>query len=439
MALRYLLGKALADIDILEGYYSEQYNTTKRYVTRELEKYKYGVAIYKFLCGRVHGEEKAHCLKPGEEKFIVDELEIVEDAEDKRIVQYKLKNAEAYAKYELDPWIAKEKALYLKEQPVILNNSVSMMLLIKYENAISDLYEELLQTFPEAYLKDKSITYSELVSLNSNIADIKAAFIESEIDEFMRKPLKDWYTTFEQKHKIHFEFGDVFEQFKEIYYRRNVIVHNQGNANSSYISAVADGYKCEAGKRLNPTKKYLEKAFNCVRIVIIETFLGMSKLEDDKEELANELFSVGYNYMIKSKWEVSKYIFKSLNRIEGQSEADIWCNKVNYYVSCKNIEGIDGIRDEVEKLDVSLMKPRLALAKPALLDDYSEISKILEKVINNGISVAEIKSWPILLQYRESEEYKEFMSRHETDFEIKTCLAEDIQCLSLNDEEETAL
>ena len=81
-----------------------------------------------------------------------------------------------------------------------------------------------MRTFPEAYLKDKSITYSELVSLNSDIEDIKAAFIESEIDEFMRKPLKDWYNTFEQKHKIHFKFGDEFEQFKEIYYRRNVVV-----------------------------------------------------------------------------------------------------------------------------------------------------------------------------------------------------------------------
>ena len=437
MEFGYLLSSALRDIDSLEEYYSKQHISTVRYVTKGLDKNKYGLAIYKFLCGRIHGEEKAHCLNDDEEKFISDELEIIEDADDKSMVQYKLKDADKFAEYELDPHLAEEKTIYLMEQPVILNNSVIIMLLIKYENAISALYEELLRTFPEAYLKDKSITYSELVSLNSDIEDIKAAFIESEIDEFMRKPLKDWYNTFEQKHKIHFKFGDEFEQFKEIYYRRNVVVHNRGKSNSSYINGVAESYKCDVGKRLTPTSSYLKMAFDCTRIIIIETFLGMTKLLHEKTEFAKKLFVIGYDYMLKSKWKVSKYIFNSLalERIDGQSAADIWYSKVNYYVSCKNLDGIDSILSDVEKMDVSLMKPRLALAKPALLDDFSDVSKILEDTINNGMSVKEIKSWPLLLQYRESENYKVFTSTHSEIFEIKTCSAEDVQCISEQNEE----
>ncbi len=155
----------------------------------------------------------------------------------------------------------------------------------------------------------------------------------------------------------------------------------------------------------------------------------MAKL-DKEEDLASKFFSIGYDYLLKGRWEVSKYIFHSLNRIGGQTEADIWCNKVNYYVSCKNLDGIDSIRQEIEKMDVSLMKPRMALAKPALLDDYTSITKILEETIDNGISVAEIKSWPLLLQYRKSEEYKEFISNHAENFEIETCSTDDIQCIS---------
>ena len=56
------------------------------------------------------------------------------------MVQYKLKDADKFAEYELDPHLAEEKTIYLMEQPVILNNSVIIMLLIKYENAISALY-----------------------------------------------------------------------------------------------------------------------------------------------------------------------------------------------------------------------------------------------------------------------------------------------------------
>ena len=304
------------------------------------------------------------------------------------------------------------------------------MLLIKYENAISDLYKELLRSYPDAYLKDKSITFSELVNINTDIEAIKETFIENETDEFMRKPLKDWYSTFEQKHKIHFAFGDEFEQFKEMYYRRNIIVHNQGKANSSYINGVTETYKCEVGKRLYPTTKYLKKAFDCTRIVLIETFIGMSKLEENKQEFRSKLFIIGYEYLLKGKLEVCKCLFGLLMKVEEQSEVDLWCSKVNYYVACKNLDGIDSILSDVEKLDVSLMRPKMAIAKPALLDDFAEVTKVLETILDNEISVAEIKSWPLLIQYRNSKEYELFTKNHEEVFEIKTCSTDEIQCLS---------
>lgn len=430
MELAGLIERALSDVDTLEEYYSEQYESTINHVKKEHSRYKYGLAIYKFLCGRVHEEEKPHCLNKAEEKFIAEELEIIEDKEDKKNVQYRLKDSKKYAKYELDPIIAERKISSLFEQPIILNDSVLIMLLIRYENIISELYKRLLKAFPDAYLKEKSITYSELISMNSNIDEIKKAFIETEIDEFMRRPLKEWYGVFEQKHKLRFDFGAEFEQFREIYYRRNVVVHNQGKANSSYLGGVSEKYKCDLGKRLTPTADYLHEAFDCTRIVLVETFLGMSKLAVDNKDIINNLFAIGYEYMQKGKWIVSKYIFNALNKMKGQKDADIWCNTVNFYVSCKNLDGIESIREDVEKMDVSLMKPRLAIAKPALLDDFMEISASLEVLLGNGISVNEVKTWPLLVQYRESDEYKSFINRHKDIFEIESCSTEDISCLS---------
>lgn len=133
---------------------------------KEHSRYKYGLAIYKFLCGRVHEEEKPHCLNKAEEKFIAEELEIIEDKEDKKNVQYRLKDSKKYAKYELDPIIAERKISSLFEQPIILNDSVLIMLLIRYENIISELYKRLLKAFPDAYLKEKSITYNKCIDLN---------------------------------------------------------------------------------------------------------------------------------------------------------------------------------------------------------------------------------------------------------------------------------
>lgn len=304
MRIAGLLEHALRDIDTLEEYYSEQYESTIKYVKKEHDKYKYGLAIYKYLCGRLHEEEKPHCMNKMEEKFIAEEVEIIEDKQDKKNVQYKLRNAEKYVKYELDPIIADRKVVSLLEQPEILNDSVLIMLQIKYENIISEIYKKLLKTFPDAYLKGKSITYSRLMTMNSDIGEIKKAFIESEIDEFMRRPLKEWYEVLEQKHKLHFEFGDEFEQFKEIYYRRNIVVHNKGIANSSYIEGVSEKYKCDIGTRLSPTESYLNNAFDCTRIVLVETFLGITKLAEDDGDIISELFSIGYDYMQKKKWSI---------------------------------------------------------------------------------------------------------------------------------------
>ena len=430
MKLKRILNKAIEELDILEEYYKSQYDTTMKYVKKEIEQYKYGLAIYKFLCGRIHKEEDPKCMSKSEKKFIKEELIIMEE-DDNGGVQYKLNNQEKYiGKYEVDPIIAERNYSSLIDQPEILNNSVIIMLLIRYESIISNIYKELLIAFPNAYLKDKSITYDKLISFNSDIEEIKRAFIDSEIDEFMRKPLKEWYITFEQKHKLHFNLNDEFENFKEIYYRRNVIVHNQGRANSSYINGVSEKYICEIGKKLSPTKDYLLNAIDCTRIVVVETFLGLIKISADKTEIIDSLFTIGFKYMMEEKWTVSKYIYNALMTLDGQNDASMWCNKVNYFVCCKNIDGIDSIRPKVEKEDTSLMGERLAIGKPALLNDFSEVTRILENILGKEISVNDVKTWPMFIQYRESSEYQKLVERYRELFEIETCSAEEITCLS---------
>lgn len=438
MKLSSLLVNALLDIDVLEEYFSEQYDSTLKHIKKEHEKYKYGFAIYKYLCGRLHNEQEPHCMNKAEKKFIAEEVIIIEDEENKKNVQYKVKNLEKYDKYELDPIYAEKKIRSLFEQPFILNDSIIIMLLIRYENIISELYKQLLVTFPEAYLKEKSITYSDLISMNSNIDEIKRVFIDAEIDEFMRRPLKEWYGTFSQKHKLQFNLGKEFEQFKEIYYRRNIVVHNQGKANNSYIEGVSDKYKCNLGTKLSPTKEYIQESLDCTRIIIVETFLGMTKLADDKEDIINHLFDIAFEYMQKNKWQVSKYIFNALNNAKGQSDAQIWCNTVNYFVSCKNLDGLESIRKDVENMDISLMKPRLAIAKPALLDNFDDVSSYLESMIENDFSINEIKTWPLLIQYRESNEYMNFIANHRELFEVESCSTEEISCLSEHHDDRNA-
>ena len=60
--MRRTLDEAINEIDIIEEYYKEQYSTMSVNIKKEMEKYKYGLAIYKYLCGRVHSESKHKCM-----------------------------------------------------------------------------------------------------------------------------------------------------------------------------------------------------------------------------------------------------------------------------------------------------------------------------------------------------------------------------------------
>ncbi len=431
MELHYILADAMLEIDVLEDYFLMLEEATITNVERGREKYKYGFIIYKYLCGKAHNEALPPCMDEEEKEFVEKELiELDNDSKDNNI-RYRIRNVEQYGReYELDPYISETKIHSLLEQPMILYESILMMLLIRYENVISCIYRELLENFSDAYLKNKSIEYSKIISADSNIKKILEVFLEDEVDEFMRRPLKEWYDTFEQKHKVKFVFGEEFQEFKELYYRRNIFVHNQGIVNESFIKGVGDETRYKLGDRIRLDHDYIMRSFNITRIVIFETIFGLSKLCRDKEPLAQKMFAIGFEYMNNSKWDVSKYIFSSLMRFPGQSEADLFVDKVNYYISVKNEEGLDSVKDEIEKIDTSLMRNRLAIAKAALLDDFSTITSILENEINKGISVSEVKAWPLFIQYRESDEYNRFVEEHKDVFTVENYSKDDIECLS---------
>lgn len=146
-----------------------------------------------------------------------------------------------------------------------------MLLLIRYEEAISGVFKYLINKFPDAYLHDKTITYTELMTMNSDIKDVKEKFLEKEIDEIMRQPISDWYNIFITRHKAKFDKESInFTDFKEIYYRRNLVVHNQSIVNDVYLSNTSTSFK--KGEKVEVDKEYLEVAFKFTEMVVYDTF-----------------------------------------------------------------------------------------------------------------------------------------------------------------------
>lgn len=438
MELTLLLDDAVCNVSNLKEYYITQIDIVTKNVFEKIEKYKYGVILEKYFFYQ--------CMKPADFELSEKEIQVVEGIIDKFTVekrddgivaQYRLKNVEEIEKiYELNPNKAHAEFVKLVEQPKILNDSTLMMILVRYEEAIMGIFRYILGKYPNAYLNDKTITYADLINMDSDIKEIKNKFIEKEIDEFMRQPISDWYNIFSTKHKADFKFdNNLFEKFKEIYYRRNLVVHNQGVVNEIYLknvcSDVAEDLNCN--DKLEVDKEYLLKAISTTQLIIYATFWGLRKISSDKQRLEQQLFDIGFSHMMKEEWELSKYIFHILMDEKEQSDASRLCNKINYWISVKNMDGLDGIKKEIDLFDVSAMSGQFKVAKYALLDDFEKISKILEEIIEKEIPACYVEQWPLFIQYRKSESYNEFRQEHKEVFDI---LGYQPEYISTEDEDE---
>ena len=419
-----LLKNAINQIDNLNDYFVNQYDYVLKRVNKNKDKYKYGILLDKFFYNQMNPETTVDFSS--EEESIVKELladyNIKEDENNSDTIQVSYKLNESFDKegFETDPIKAREALISLFQQPDFLSESVLMMLLIKYEDSISRLYRYVIEKHPQAFLSKKSITYSDLLSMKSDIEEIKKRFVDDEIDAIMREPIDDWYSSFNSKQKATFLFEDnLFDDFKEIYYRRNLVVHNQGIVNDIYLSYVKNT-KAEKGQKLFVDRKYLDRAFSLTSLMLVDTFFGLRKIADDKNELVEWIInSYGFKCLQEKKWEMAKYLYKVVLQDESILSADLIVAKINYMIAIKNIDGVDAIRDEVNNLDVSALKLTFVAAKSALLNEYEQVSDILDKCLEkNEIDSPSIKTWPLFNEFRESDEYIQFVERHKEEFDF---------------------
>lgn len=444
MQLDVILQDAVISIESLKDYYFSQIDKISKEIDKKIGRYIPGAVLERYLYAKATGQEES----------LNDELGLkVKELADKVIYDVTVnKNESGYSisykmiddfvnnpKFETNPQKASREFTKLTERIEILNNSILISLLIKYETTIATIFKYIISKYPNAYLEKKTLSYSEIIELNSEVDSVKEILVEREIEEIMRMPISDWYKLLKEKHKLNFNsLDDYFSEFREIYYRRNIIVHNNGVVNRQYISGCENKQKKElkVGMQLSVNKEYLTNAFKLTYIMIYGTIYSLCNISENSYAIHEELHSYAFQHMIDKEWEISHYIYKNLKSLKTSmtQTIDIEIRKINYWISVKNLYGIDEIYDEVKNYDVSAMEGEFKVAKACLLDEYKEINSLLEKYLNKNVYPQSIESWPLFLQYRKSSEYKKFRKSHLSDFEKQLYEPEEIKREDLSEE-----
>ncbi len=423
-----MLQDAVLKIESIKEYYLSQVDHINDSINIDSKKYVLGTVIDYYMYFKAIDNTELFEGKEGQGikdfvESIVTDLNITKTEENKVSFSYKINKREEFEKdgFELNPQKASKEYNKIIERPLLFSSSSLMMLLIKYEEAISSLFEYLVNTYPNAYLNKKTMSYSEMLEIDADSLCIKEYFVKKEVEEIMRLSVSEWYKLLEQNHKISLSsLISYYDEFKEIYYRRNIIVHNNGVVNKTYLKGVDEHNRngIIVGDKLSVNKDYMERAFNLTHIMIYGTFFETIKLCKDEGRIISLLFDLGFQHMLNKEWEVSKFIFNKLGKNKSQKESDIMMDKVNYWISIKNSSGIDTIKSEVESCDVSAMSDIFKLAKAVLLDQHKRTNQLLEKVFPNEISADSIERWPLFIQYRECDEYSEFKEAHRESFNM---------------------
>lgn len=285
MRLEDLMNEVNLKIESLHEYYDSQIDLINKKVYSESKKYELGVTIDRYIFSRVNEIIDDTENNEGNESFnlaenYVYDIKFEADVDGVLKVYYKMKDVEKLKKQgiEVNPMKARKGLRKLLEMPNFLNNSTLLALIIVFEETISGIFECLINKYPNAYLKDKTMTYSQLLEMDTNIESLKDFLIKKEVEEIMRQNINYWYDLLNKNHKINLEIlNDYYDNFIEIYYRRNIIVHNNGIVNNTYLQGV-NNTDLKSGQSLHIDKEYMEKAFINTYIIIYGTFFVITRI-----------------------------------------------------------------------------------------------------------------------------------------------------------------
>lgn len=141
---------------------------------------------------------------------------------------------------------------------ILIRDMILVYLVTEFESFLRGVIKITFQRKPEVLsTSQKSITYEELVKFKQ-IDDALHRIIDKEASSIINQDIEDINKYFTDKFKVKMSVHTEWKEFKERFYRRNIIIHNDGVTNRVYRSKT--GYKGR-DKKMDVSEEYLEKSF----------------------------------------------------------------------------------------------------------------------------------------------------------------------------------
>lgn len=198
--------------------------------------------------------------------LIKDVVDLTISENDTNKLSFTILDHNAYNLY--NPNVARRKETMLNTQKKLLSQSILSSIVTIFETYFSHVYEVLVITDPKSYLSDKQIHITQI--FNVSIPEIIHDTVQDEVEQKMFDSLKA-LNLIKEKSKFDIDrFCKIRKYFEEIYYRRNIYIHNNGIVNERYLFKVDKDLckKLQKGMYAECSKEYLNNSIRILKKII---------------------------------------------------------------------------------------------------------------------------------------------------------------------------
>lgn len=418
---------AIMETNSLNNFLDSSINSIENKEEDFKKKYKYGIALAdafdsvfeeKNFEDQKRRVEEIKDIPLNESSYIKDIVDITISESDSidgtlNKILFNMKKRDAYKYY--NPEKVRSIESMINNQKRLLAQSILSSIVIIFETYLSEVYELLIIGNHNEYLKDKQIYINQIFC--EDINEIIHNTVQHEVEQRMYDSLAT-LDLIKEKSKFNIDrYCNIRKRFEEIYYRRNIYVHNKGVVNEIYMSKVDKSFSkgLKIGKYAECSKKYLYEAIRVLKIVLSTMYYELLnvKLCDDPK-LYVQLADVGFESLCESEYDIAEHIYNVLRNHREFKYIDKAMYQVNYINALKQQR--KEYLKELQQFDVSIATDNFKIAKMCLEDKFEDAYDLIVKTYPKSFTASDIRDWPLFIDFRKTEYYEKFKNDHIEDF-----------------------
>lgn len=332
-------------------------------------------------------------------------------------ISYSIKQEMGVDPQFVDPKNARREYNKIGQYENILISSTLSNVIIIFERYLASVYQALILVNPKKYFENQKIEIASI--FNKNVRDIVVECVKKEVESNMFESLKT-LDLISQKESIDINrYRNILDEFEEIYYRRNLYIHNNGIVNNIYLSNIKDKFKknIKAYQKLVTDEIYLRNAINMLYKVVCTLFYEVQlAYNPEYEKWHISLGNIGFDLLQNKNYDVAEQLYFILSSYKQICFRDKAMYRINYINALKQQGKTEAVKKELNDLDVSIATDDYKIAKLCLEDKNGEVYEEISKNYPEPFTADLIRDWPMFINFRESEYYTLFVKEHQEDF-----------------------